>query len=633
MRHMLPAFESMEERILLADWTVLVYLDGDNDLESASIKDINEMEQIGSTASVNVVVQMDRINGYNTSNSDWTDTRRGKIIYDTVSTGIGSTLTSIGEVNMGDAATLTDFIEWGVANFPANKYALIVWDHGGGLDGVAWDDTSDDNLDVSELAQALSDSGVYFDLIGFDACLMGMMEVAYEIAPYTDTIVASEDTIPFNGWNYEDVLTDLTTTPTMTSADFGSAIVDRYGTWYEYYTLSALSSAGVLDFATAFDALSDEIIAANDWDNLSDARWDAAYFDEYDYRDLGTLVDYFATYGAGNVLTAAQTASNAFESAVINAYGYDSTGMTIYLPSRYGTVDSSYTADNFDFLADTSWLTALQTFTNEIVPDPDPEPEPDPVYEANLTAWINPYSVQLEVRPGTGKGAGLTSVPFTIYNEGYIPASGYVTVDLYAAEGTAIEKTSILITSKIYKISLSPWFSKALKMKKVIVPELDLGDYHLIVDINPNQAITESDYTDNTAYSSAVTWLDSGVDMSASVVVAATQNHINSSSYLSNVSLVLSNNGVIQSRGMLTVNLYASSDNTKDGGDTLIATISIKATVSPYIAKAVKLSRVLAPVLAAGNYYLIAELNPDAALVETDYSNNTSATASAVSWS
>ena len=92
-----------------AEWTFLVYLDGDNNLEGAGIDDVNEMEMVGSTPEVNIVVQFDRIDGYDTSNGDWDDTRRGIITKDSTSL-IVSNLTSIGEKNMGDPHPLAEFV-------------------------------------------------------------------------------------------------------------------------------------------------------------------------------------------------------------------------------------------------------------------------------------------------------------------------------------------------------------------------------------------------------------------------------------------------------------------------------------------------------------------------------------------
>jgi clostripain len=143
-----------------AEWTVMVYLDADNNLESAGIDDINEMEIVGSTTEVNIVVQVDRIpysvlasnnEGYadDISNSNWTTTRRYYITQDFDPVQINSQLKSdLGELNMGDSQTLIDFTNWATINYPARKYLLVIWNHGGGFRSlsltkdIAWDDTS-----------------------------------------------------------------------------------------------------------------------------------------------------------------------------------------------------------------------------------------------------------------------------------------------------------------------------------------------------------------------------------------------------------------------------------------------------------------------------------------------------------
>jgi len=102
--------EVLEPRLLLAaDWTLLVYLDADNDLEDAGIDDVNEMEVVGSTSDVNILVQFDRIPDYDTSNGNWTDTRRGRVVQDSNPTSISTTFASIGEQNMGDATVLRGY--------------------------------------------------------------------------------------------------------------------------------------------------------------------------------------------------------------------------------------------------------------------------------------------------------------------------------------------------------------------------------------------------------------------------------------------------------------------------------------------------------------------------------------------
>ena len=376
-----PTFEQLEARLLLnvapladsvrlpADWTVMVYLDADNNLEGAGIDDVNEMEVVGSSPSVNILVQLDRISGHDTSNGNWTDTRRGRVVHDTNTSIIGTPLTSIGEANMGAPGTLSDFIQWGVSTYPADHYATILWDHGGGTSGVCWDDTSNDNLTVAEVGQALLGAGVQMDIVGFDACLMGMMEQAYEIRDYADIMVASEQTEPWDGWPYDTFLADLVGNPTQPAGTLASSIVTRYGQSYGgAETLSAVDVPAAQSLAGDLDAFAGTVIAEDtDWAAISAARTGASYFTDTDYRDLGTFIDGVGNYASNpNIIAAAQTVQTTYASAVISNHSgpaEGATGLSIYLPAQGGTLSSSYSAANFDLLADTQWDEFLQAFT------------------------------------------------------------------------------------------------------------------------------------------------------------------------------------------------------------------------------------------------------------------------------
>ncbi|MEW6681018.1 MAG: S8 family serine peptidase, partial [bacterium] len=112
-------------------WTFMVYLDADNDLESAAIDDFLEMSSIGSNDDINIVVQMDRINGYNSSYGNWTGTKRFYITKNMTPIPENA-YSDIGEANMGDPDTLKNFINWAKSSYPAENYALVLWDHGSG---------------------------------------------------------------------------------------------------------------------------------------------------------------------------------------------------------------------------------------------------------------------------------------------------------------------------------------------------------------------------------------------------------------------------------------------------------------------------------------------------------------------
>ena len=244
-------------------WVFAVYMDGDNELESAAIGDFLEISSVGSTDDVAMVVLFDRWNGTgqssdDTSYGDWTDARI--FIVDSGETPDPANADAVwGEVDMGDYSTLYNFLVYVVENFDASHYALVIWDHGASFYGAAIDyDNFKSMLTLREIADALrllyENYGVRLDIIGFDACLMGTIEVAYGLIGLADIVVFSEELEPDDGWPYDDILSFLVSNPGVSPENLASKIVDYYtrsysGIWpynYPYATLSAvnLSSLG-----------------------------------------------------------------------------------------------------------------------------------------------------------------------------------------------------------------------------------------------------------------------------------------------------------------------------------------------------------------------------------------------------
>jgi clostripain len=247
-------------------WTYMVYMGADNNLSNAGIGDINEMEKVGSNENIAVVVQAEFSSQY--SQGAPTDTRRIYVQNDNDANSVNLAGTSLGNVNMGDPATLTAFINWAKTTYPAQHYALIVWDHGGGwkakqlsspLRGAVQDTTSGSFMSLPNLAKAVSDSGLHFDLINFDACLMAMYEVAYEFKGLTDYMVFSEESEPGDGDPYDTILGALVANPTMNSRTLASTIVDK---WHDFYVSDTRESTtkSAVDMAQ-IDALDAKVVA------------------------------------------------------------------------------------------------------------------------------------------------------------------------------------------------------------------------------------------------------------------------------------------------------------------------------------------------------------------------------------
>ncbi len=200
-----------------ARWAIMVYMDGDNNLERYISKDFaTELAQPGSNADIKVVALADRIPGYDNNDGDWTST---KLFY--VTPGMKATaenaLADWGERNMGDPQTLIDFVQWTRANYPADHYALILWDHGWGWRPyqTMWDETDDDTLDQEEIIAAMNVLGS-IDVVGYDACEQSMVEVQATWRGYTQFIAASQEDVGWNGFEYDQVVAALQANPGMT---------------------------------------------------------------------------------------------------------------------------------------------------------------------------------------------------------------------------------------------------------------------------------------------------------------------------------------------------------------------------------------------------------------------------------
>lgn len=269
--------------------TVLIYIVGSS-LESgggAATADIVEMAKIGSTKNLNVIITTGGAN-----KEGWTTVMRHKVI-----DGDVQTLAELGALNMGDPDTLQDFIEWGIETYPADKYHLIMWDHGSGADGFGGDEVHEGNkLTLDEMDQAFSGaklaSGVTFETIGFDACLMASYEIAALAAPYAKYLVASEELEPGHGWNYTSILRAIKDKPAIGGEALGKVIADSYkaqansvassvradGEAYtseKTVTLSVIDLNKIQDLAAAWEALMGVATPTNNEEYLSFGK--AAY--------------------------------------------------------------------------------------------------------------------------------------------------------------------------------------------------------------------------------------------------------------------------------------------------------------------------------------------------------------------
>lgn len=254
-----PAYSASDDT-----WSVFIYLCG-TDLESrsgAATSNLVELLKVQTTDSVNMIIQT---GGTNTWQNNVVSS--GKMQrYRAVNGGL-ELLDEQSLQSMGSADTLGDFLKWGVKKYPADKYMLVLWDHGGGsVDGVIFDERYGyDRLTLDELEQGVKAAGVTFEAIGFDACLMATLETAAKLAPYAKYMVASEEYEPGGGWDYSGWPAYLYAYPNCTGEELGKAICDTYYQKCRYTGDSAMATLSVVDLkkvpalATAFDDMAREM--------------------------------------------------------------------------------------------------------------------------------------------------------------------------------------------------------------------------------------------------------------------------------------------------------------------------------------------------------------------------------------
>jgi cysteine peptidase C11 family protein len=444
-----------------AEWTVLVFMNGDNNLERDALINFAQMARVGSTDKVNIIVQFDRITKYaHTSPVDWSQTLRFKITKD-MEPQPKNALADMGELNMGAPKTLEEFVRWGVSQYPAKHYFLILWDHGQGYrvflrsllarqrlllasrgletkdalsslraasvqlrnaSGVATEENrtapfrsapgdpyrsvSNDETDnnvlynrevVEALTNALGDRKL--DLVGFDACLMAMVETAYALRNVGSNFVGSEDLEPGLGWKYDEFLDRLIANPSQSAAELAASVVDSYRTFYSKpdmldlggneTTLSAYRLAGISDLAAAISSLSDTLMANLDSElqNIIDARAATSVFApgySFYHVDIVQFVSELTKRTKNETVRArAQTVRERVTSEIFAKHAgserqgtFGSFGLAIYFPSSAHEhtndpyAQGGYEKDNqlfpVDFVQKERWSDFLHAFWKKV---------------------------------------------------------------------------------------------------------------------------------------------------------------------------------------------------------------------------------------------------------------------------
>ncbi len=402
-------------------WTVMIFMAADNNLEKGTDADLNEYEEVGSTGDVNLVVQIDR-NGKYTQDSPikWTGTKRFLIQKDNKPQEFTSKeLMDLGEVDMADPNTLVEFARWCRENFPAERYALIFWNHGTGWKeiqpdlsasiqwapspqleqalnsisyNISYDDTSGTSMDIPTLGTTLKSVvevlGKPLEIVGFDACLMQMVEVGFSLAPHAKCMVGSADLETERGWPNDTIFRILTTRPDLDGPKFGELVVAAYKDSYSAgsqgnaaVTLSAMDLSKIPSFLKVLD----EFCAAakrniSDIDKFEQAREEALKYVYKDYIDLGHFLRLLEAKTTSPELKKA--AGEAFEAlmgprrkgglvAVEKHTGtkYDeSCGVSIFFPDRSGFRTYKKRYKMLEMSKQHKWFEFLQEMESPSIP-------------------------------------------------------------------------------------------------------------------------------------------------------------------------------------------------------------------------------------------------------------------------
>lgn len=233
--------------------TIMIYLCG-TDLESNYAMATNDLQEMINasidTSRVKVIIYTGGCKRW--KNSVFSSSTNE--IYQVVKRGVERLSANEGNVPMTDPSTLSGFIQYCKKKFPASRYGLIFWDHGGGtLSGFGNDQKfpSSGTMSLAGISRALEAGGVKFDFVGFDACLMATLENAMAVEPYADYLIASEETEPGYGWYYTSWLKELSKNPSTDTLSLGKIICDTFTSDNAKRTRGDSTTLSVVDLAEA----------------------------------------------------------------------------------------------------------------------------------------------------------------------------------------------------------------------------------------------------------------------------------------------------------------------------------------------------------------------------------------------
>jgi hypothetical protein len=391
-------------------WTIMVYMIGsdlessynfyDNDLYGHASTDLEEMMRGHTSDNIHVVIETGGTKNWRLDNISPGINQRWKINKENM-----ELLQTLERKNMSDQETLYDFTTWAIDSYPSDNYALILWNHGGGsLYGFGLDEYfPKDSLTLDEIDNVLErvthEQTMLFEVIGFDACLMATLETAAILEPYANYLIASEETEPDSGWDYERILTHLGDGEAYNGKSFGELVVSGFFDASIDQNQDGLLTLSVIDLKfiptviQRMNRLFDSVIETNQFNLLSKTIPQVkafggntqltGYTDHYDIENFAERTLEFLPSESNRLLAAIDDA------VIYKANGYlttDAGGLSFYLPF-YDLEKNRNLADLYSLV---SFSESYFSFVNQFI-----------TYRLSNTvsSTMIPYTLHKETRP------------------------------------------------------------------------------------------------------------------------------------------------------------------------------------------------------------------------------------------
>ncbi len=335
------------------EWAMYWYLCG-SDLESDygfATSDLEELMAVPLPENITVVIQT---GGADEWQNDFVRADRiQRFVYDHDGLRL---VDEQPQANMGDAQTLTSFLDFASKNFPAQRTLVNFWNHGGAtMGGIAYDEVYDfDSLDLDELDTAFSTvyernpASPAIDIVSFDACLMATLDVASALQDFAHYLVASEELMPGNGFYYTGLFGGLVKNPSMDALTFSRLICDTYYEGCEMVdtqsdaTLSVVNLSKLTPLLVAYENFGREALAVSiedpsfftdfskialESENYGGNTRSQGYYNMVDLGHLARKSTELMPHTSDDVLAALD---NCIEYKVNGPYRSESTGLSCY---------------------------------------------------------------------------------------------------------------------------------------------------------------------------------------------------------------------------------------------------------------------------------------------------------------